>query len=165
MTQPPVPPGPPPPPSGPPGPPAGPPAGPPPTGPGPSGPMPGSGPAPGFIVLTLQGSAMTSNVITPKVRLNGYPVPTSYGENSLPVPPGRWHVDVHNQWMRAYGQAAIDVEVASGQAVRLFYAAPWHQFTTGSIGYEQQKRKGAGFMLGLSLVMLLIVLGVVLLSL
>ena len=127
---------------------------PPPYAPGPPQPP---GPPPGFIVLTVQGSALTSNVITPKVRLNGFPVGTSYGENSLPVPPGRWHVDVDNQWMRTYGQAAIDVEVASGQAVRLFYAAPWHQFTTGSIGFGKQRRKGSGFFLVLMLVVLLLV--------
>ncbi|MDO9456052.1 hypothetical protein [Nocardioides sp.] len=127
--------------------------------------QPPQGPPPGFVVLTVQGSSLTSNMISPAVTLNGYPVPTSYGENTLPVPPGRWHVAVQAQWMRVYGQADVDVDVTSGQAVRLFYAAPWHQFSSGSIGFEKQKRKGGGVFLAMMLALLLVVAAFVVLPL
>ena len=109
-------------------------------------------------MLTLQGNAMTSNMITPTVLLNGHPMPTRYGENVYPVPPGRWRVEVYAQWLRRYGQAALDVDVPEGQSVRVFYAAPLHQFTTGSIGYEKQPRKGKALGIGLLVLVLVLVL-------
>jgi hypothetical protein len=118
----------------------------------------------GTLGLTIQGNAMSSNMISPAVTLNGYPVPTSYGSNALPVQPGRIRVAVSSQWMRTYGQAEIDVDVAPGQTVQLWYAPPWHQFTTGNIGYEKQKRKGAGFFVGLMAVIILLPILLVLLA-
>lgn len=106
-----------------------------------------SGPV-GWIALTVQGGPMTSNMISPSVRLNGYPVPTRYGENVLPVPPGRWHIDIHCSWLRTYGQAQLDCDVAEGQTVPVFYAPPYHQFSRGDIGHTRQRRRG---MLGLAL--------------
>ncbi|MCD4525620.1 hypothetical protein [Nocardioides sp. cx-173] len=124
---------------------------------------PAADPNAGYLVLTLQGNVMTSSMIPPKVRLNGYPVATSYGQNVLPVPPGRWHLDVSCQWLKEFGQAAIDVDVAPGQHVPIFYAAPMHQFTTGSIGFEKQPRKGvAVFALIIAVALALVSLSIVL---
>ena len=36
------------------------------------------------------------------------------------------------------------------QAVPVFYASPFHQFTSGSIGHSKVKRKGLGTLLGVS---------------
>lgn len=98
----------------------------------------------GTLHLTLQGSVMTSSMVPPAVRVNGYRVPTSYGENVIPVYAGPVRVDVDCQWLRTFGQASLSFQVQPGQVVPVFYAVPWHQFTTGSIGHLQQKRKGAG---------------------
>lgn len=118
---------------------------PPPPGPPPSSqpppPPPAQAPA-GWVALTLQGSVMTSNMIAPKVRMNGHPVPASYGQNPILVHPGRIRVDISCQWLREYGQATLDIDVAPGQTVPVFYAAPLHQFTRGRIGHEKQPRPG-----------------------
>ena len=125
------------------------------------------GPAPtSWIRLTVQGNAFTSNMISPKVRLNGYPVPSSYGVNVFPVPPGHWHIDVDCQWLRTYGQAALDLDLAEGQTVEAFYAPPHHQFSTGRIGFQRQQRPGLtglALLLGIPLafVLLVIVLSVI----
>ncbi len=144
MTQPPGPPAPP----GPPGPPA-PPAQPP--------QQPAQQPGAGLVHLTIQGSIMTSNVITPKTWVNGYPAQVQYGLNLIPVPPGPVRLDLSNQWLRTYGQASIQFEIQPGQDVPVFYAAPWHQFTTGSIGHQKVKRKGAGAFIGLLAAIIVIV--------
>ncbi|RZU20271.1 hypothetical protein EV645_2501 [Kribbella rubisoli] len=104
----------------------------------------------GMLQLTIQGSAMTSNMIPPTVHLNGYPVPVKYGRNDIPVPAGPLHIDVHSQWIRVYGKAALDCTVQPNQAVPVFYASPFHQFTSGSIGHSKVKRKGLGTLLGVS---------------
>jgi hypothetical protein len=49
--------------------------------------------------------------------------------------------------MRRYGQAALDITVAPGQIVEVFYAPPWHQFSRGRMGFTRQKRPGVGFLL------------------
>lgn len=120
-------------------------------------PPPQVDPSTGWLQLTLQGSVLTSNAIPPKVRLNGYPVATSYGLNTIPLPAGRWHLDVHCQWMREYGQAALDFDLAPGQQVPVIYAGPLHQFTTGNIGFEKQPRKGMGCFLVMLAVLLVVV--------
>ncbi|MCA0335576.1 MAG: hypothetical protein LCH66_01715 [Actinobacteria bacterium] len=121
--------------------------------------------ATGIVRLTIQGSELTSNMVVPSCRINGHPVPTRYGVQDLVVWPGRNHVALEAQWMRTYGRAALDVDVAPGQVVEVFYAAPLHQFMDGSIGLVKQKRKGAGLMLGCLGVVLLAVLVLVLLAL
>jgi hypothetical protein len=96
----------------------------------------------GWLHLTLQGSPLTSSLITPKVLLNGSRVLVGYGLNAIPVPAGPLRVDVSCRWAREFGQAGLDCTVPAGQAVPVFYAAPLHQFTTGSIGHQRQPRKG-----------------------
>ena len=124
----------------------------------PQGPM-------GMLHLTIQGSALTTNMIPPTVHLNGYPVPVKYGQNDIPVLAGPLHVDVHSQWMRAYGKAALDFTVLPNQAVPVFYASPYHQFASaGSIGHSKVKRKGIGAFYGLIGVVLAVILLVLLLG-
>ncbi len=103
----------------------------------------------GTLALTVQGSVMTSNAITPSCRVNGYPVKVRYGENLIPVPAGPARVDLFAQWLRTYGQASLEFQIEPGQTVPVFYAAPMHQFTTGSIGHAKVKRKGVGAFIGL----------------
>lgn len=88
-------------------------------------------------------------MIAPKVTFNGHPIAAPYGTTQLPVPAGPLHVEVHSQWLRRFGQAALDVDVAPGQTVPIFYATPWHQFSTGSIGHTKQHKKGVGLFAGL----------------
>ena len=119
-------------------------------------------PAPtGWIRLTVQGNGFTANMISPKITLNGYPVPTHYGETVHPVPPGPWRVEASCQWWRQYGQAMLDVQVAEGQTVDVFYAPPWHQFTRGRMGTTRQGRPGFGvFLLTMAAVLAILVLGI-----
>ncbi|WP_197429804.1 hypothetical protein, partial [Auraticoccus cholistanensis] len=67
-------------------------------------------------------------------------------------------VEVASHWMRRYGEASIDVDVAPGQTVDVYYAAPFHQWSTGSIGTTPQKRKGTGVLVALLSVVVLLVL-------
>lgn len=115
------------------------------------------GPPVGWIDLTIQGSVLTSNMIVPSVKLNGHPMPSRYGHNVYPVPPGPWRIELSAQWLKTYGQASLDVQVAEGQTVPVFYAAPLHQFARGNIGFEKQKRPGMKGMVLTFLVILLIV--------
>ncbi|WP_127822683.1 hypothetical protein [Acidipropionibacterium jensenii] len=98
----------------------------------------------GAVDLTIQGSVMTSNMITPTVVINGHHIGAHYGWQRITVPVGPVHVDAFAQWTRTYGQASLDFQLAAGQCVPVFYAAPMHQFSTGSIGHVRQQRKGMG---------------------
>jgi hypothetical protein len=119
----------------------------------------------GMLQLTIQGSSLTSNMIPPTVHLNGYPVPAKYGRNDIPVFAGPLHVDIHSQWMRVYGRAALDCTVLPNQAVPVFYASPYHQFASaGSIGHSKVKRNGIGAVFGLLGVIFAVILIVILLA-
>lgn len=102
-------------------------------------------PGHGALLLTLQGNAFTVG-ITPNVRLDGYQVPGAFGANFYPLRPGRHRVDVHTRWLRLYGEASLEVDIHEEQVTPGYYAVPWHQFTTGSIGHEPQSRPGLGVM-------------------
>ena len=122
-------------------------------------------PPTGWIRLTVQGNSFTSNMVRPAIRFNGYPVQAGYGVSTHPVPPGSWHVDAHCQWLRQYGQAALDVGVADGQTVDVFYAPPWHQFTRGRIGTTPQRRPGLWVFVLTMLLVVLVVVGAILVNL
>ena len=84
--------------------------------------------------MHIQGSQLTSNLIVPSLLLDGRPVASRYGENAYQLPAGRHRVELYGQWLRRYGQALLDVDIAPGAAVDVFDAAPWHQFTTAASG-------------------------------
>jgi hypothetical protein len=123
-------------------------------------PVPGQPPA-GWIDLTIQGSHMTSNLIVPTVLLNGHQMPTQYGRNVFPVPPGRWNVDMYTQWTWKFGKASLSFDVAEGQTVPVFYASPLTGFSKGAIGHVKQRKPGVlGFVL-MMVVLLLFIVGIV----
>jgi hypothetical protein len=140
----------------------------------PPGPPPGPPPAPpsndppaqppmGWLRLVLQGSPMTSSMITPAVTVNGYRVSVRYGENVIPVHAGPNRIDVSCQWLMKFGEASLETTVPEGGQVLAYYAAPMHQFSRGAIGYERQKRPGmAGFAAILAVIVLVVVALVVL---
>ncbi len=106
--------------------------------------------------MHIQGSQLTSNLIVPSLLLDGRPVASRYGENAYQLPAGRHRVELYGQWLRRYGQALLDVDIAPGAAVDVFYAAPWHQFTTGSIGFVKQARKGVGGLVATSVLLVVV---------
>lgn len=107
---------------------------------------------------------MTSNVITPTLLVDGHQMPSQYGANVHQVVAGRHRVELYAQWMRRYGQAAMDVDVRPGETVDVFYAAPLHQFTTGNIGLVKQPRKGLGILIALFAVILVLCVGLPILA-
>jgi hypothetical protein len=109
----------------------------------------------GWLRLTLQGSALTSSLITPAVWVNGWRVPSHYGENVIPVHAGPTRIDVSCQWLMRFGEATLETQVPAGGQVAAFYAAPWHQFSRGAIGHEKQTRPGVtGFCVMVAVIVL-----------
>ena len=118
----------------------------------------------GWIDLTIQGNHMTSNLIVPTVLLNGHQMPTQYGRNVFPVPPGHWNVDMYTQWTWKFGKAALSFDVAEGQTVPVFYAAPATTFQKGAIGHVKQKKPGVLALVAVLVVALLVIVGIVALT-
>ncbi len=117
----------------------------------------------GWLRLILQGSAMTSSMITPAVTINGWRVAVRYGENVIPVHAGPNRIEVSCQWLMKFGEATLDTTVPESGQVTAYYAAPMHQFSRGAIGYEKQKRPGTtGFIVTVAVIAAIVVLLVVL---
>lgn len=105
---------------------------------------------------------MTNSMLPPKATINGTPVSATYGTQAIPVWPGQMRLDISCQWLRTYGQASLDLNLAPGQVVDVYYAPPFHQFASGNIGFTKQKHKGVGFWIAFGIVFgLLMVLVVV----
>ncbi len=98
----------------------------------------------------MQGNALTSNFVPPALTIDGYPAPPARigGSTVISVPAGWHHLEVSSQWLRRYGQAALDVHVPPQTQLQVFYAPPFHQFSTGGMGLTPQPRKGAGLLIG-----------------
>ncbi|WP_454858517.1 hypothetical protein [Promicromonospora soli] len=97
--------------------------------------------------FTVQGNLMTSNWIAPSLTIDGHPAELPItGTRQIPIMSGRHHLRVHSQWLRQYGHAALDIEIAPGENLQVFYAPP-HQnfFNEGSMGLSPQPRKGRGY--------------------
>ena len=90
---------------------------------------------------------MTSSFVPPTLLINNQVVRSSYGPNDYVLPAGQYHVSAYGQWMRRYGEAALDLVLNPGQAVEVFYAAPYNQFMSGSMGFTKQPRKGLAVLL------------------
>ena len=120
-------------------------------------------PPPGYLRVNLQGNRGIT-LITPSVQVNGYPVPAQFGANVIPMPPGVHTVSAHAQWMWRYGQATQQVQLAPGQTVDVYYAAPLLTFMRGAMGFTKQKVPGLVPFVSLLVLLLLAVVGLLLVA-
>lgn len=100
--------------------------------------------------FTVQGTITTSNLIAPSLTIDGYdaPVPVC-GTRDIPIMSGRHRLAAHSRWMRRYGHASLDIDIAPGQVLEVFYAPPHHQFDDrGAMGSSPQVRRGVGALVG-----------------
>lgn len=116
--------------------------------PGPAAPVPDAA-ATSYLDLTVQGNRFTSSMIAPHVTVNGHPLKQEYGYRRVPVPAGPVRIDVECRWSKTYGQASMLLDLAPGQAVPVFYAAPATVFSKGKIGHEKQSRAGMWVLLAI----------------
>jgi hypothetical protein len=63
--------------------------------------------------------------------------------------------------MREYGQASLDIDVAGGRTVDVYYAPPWHQFARGRIGLARQRRPGTGCLVAMLAIVVIVVIAIV----
>ncbi|MDQ6525982.1 hypothetical protein RB608_20360 [Nocardioides sp. LHD-245] len=115
-------------------------------------------PPPGYLRVNVQGNRMLT-MITPSVQVNGYPVAARFGPNVITMPPGVHTVSAHAQWMWRYGHASQQVQLAPGQTVDVYYAAPVLTFVGGAMGFTKQRAPGMLAFVLLLVVLLLIVVG------
>jgi hypothetical protein len=128
--------------------------------------QPPSGQPGSMLKFTVQGNALTSNMVPPTLTIDGYPAPAPSmgGSVMIPIRPGPHRLEAYSQWLRRYGQASLDVMISPNSTLEVFYAPPFHQFTTGSMGLSEQKRAGVGCLIaifgiaGLCLLILIIVM-------
>ncbi|WP_370288245.1 hypothetical protein [Nocardioides sp.] len=126
-----------------------------------SAPPPPSAPPLALLRLHLQGNTFT-HLIPPRVVINGAAQTVHFGVNEIQIYAGPTYLHCEVQWLRTYGQADLAFTAAPGTATDVWYVAPYHQFTTGSIGYEKQRARGTGFIVGLVVIMVLLVAVIIL---
>src|SRR5207237_83572 len=72
----------------------------------------------------------------PRLTLNGQEIRLKWGENQVPVAPGRYDLWIHVPYLWKVGQAGMLVEVHPGAQVPIFYASPWFVYQGGAIGHQ-----------------------------
>jgi hypothetical protein len=110
----------------------------------------------GYLRFHLQGAFLITTGIKPILTLNGTPVKVKYGENTIPLQPGRYVVEASQVWRSHHGHASYPITIEPGEVVDVWYAGPATQYHKGSIGPSEQQREG----LRNAYVLLLGVLGV-----
>jgi hypothetical protein len=83
----------------------------------------------GLIRLTVQPNLFGKT--RARVRVDGRPVPSSLGVNDIQVPPGRHLVEVADPFRTT--SESMDVHVAPGQTLSLWYAPPYGRFDPGRL--------------------------------
>ena len=114
-----------------------------------------------LLKFTVQGHALTSNPVSPSLTIDGHTAPTVVaGTTAIPIVSGRHQLRASSWWLVRFGHAAIDVDIAPGESVEVFYASPYQQLVRrGSIGLTPQTRRGLAGLVGL--VVLAVVVAVV----
>ncbi|MGA4668373.1 hypothetical protein ACPCG0_01010 [Propionibacteriaceae bacterium Y1923] len=115
-------------------------------------------PLTGEILLTIEGTRLTSNLVPPRVSIDTTEHETVYGANGFDVPAGRHKVRVWSPWMSTAGEAETTVEVPPGGAVALFYSAPGFPGAPGRLGPEPHRRAGAGLVTAMLVIMVVLVI-------
>ncbi len=73
--------------------------------------------------LHLKAGLFSKGSTTPKVRIDGIPVATRWGDNVIPVAAGRHRIQVSTQYLYEMGQMAIDVDADPAATPDVYYAA------------------------------------------
>ena len=114
-----------------------------------------------LLKFTVQGHALTTNPVPPKLTIDGYAAATAApGTTHIPIMSGRHQLKVSAWWLLRFGHAVLDVDIAPGETVEVFYATPHHQFVRqGSLGLTPQDRKGLVGLVTLLVVIMAVVFG------
>lgn len=124
----------------------------------PYAPQPPAGPT-GELVLNLRKPFGAMGMISPVVRIDGYPASASWGRNSFVVPAGVRQVEVAQTYLWTYGRATQPVSVEPGRTSEIFYAGPMATFGMGgAMGTEPQKRPGTALFVGVMVLVLVVLL-------
>ena len=96
----------------------------------------------GYLRFHLQGAFLITTGIKPILTLNGTPVKVKYGENTIPLQPGRYVVEASQVWRSHHGHASYPITIEPGEVVDVWYAGPATLSHKGSIGPSEQQREG-----------------------
>ncbi|HEY9292616.1 MAG TPA: hypothetical protein VIP98_15140 [Microlunatus sp.] len=132
-------------------------------------PLPGQQPGPtGQLILQLRRPWGSMGMITPSVRIDGFPATVQWGRNEFTVPAGPRRVEASASYLWQYGRASDTVPVQPGRQVEVHYTPPVFTMMSGRIGPTPMPAGGKPVLIGLLVVLglavLLIILGVVLSS-
>ncbi|WP_432925326.1 hypothetical protein ACQPZZ_32310 [Microbispora sp. CA-135349] len=104
--------------------------------------------AQGHLILDVQRHWLSFMlaILTPKIVINGHQVPGRWGRNTIPLPPGQYHLHVHLPYLLPpqVGPADLTIWLQPGMALELEYRAPMWTFFRGALGPAPQPWNGKG---------------------
>ena len=85
------------------------------------------------------------------VRIDGVPVPTTPGENLIPVTPGLHTIEVAEAWRPP---TTGSFEATASETVSLWFAPGFSRLELGGLGPEPQRTRGPRFLLVVAVIIL-----------
>ena len=100
----------------------------------------------GQLVVNLRKpfGPLSASIMSPNVKIDGYPAPARWEQNVYPIAAGRHQVQGSTSYLWEYGRADLLVDIAPGTSVEVHYSAPVLTFVKGRMGFEPQPRPGMG---------------------
>lgn len=116
----------------------------------PPGPYPQPGPQPfpppglGRLVVNCSHFALSWQLAMtgPSVNVDNSEVGRSWGSTTVDLPPGTHRLHVHTRYLGQRGKAGLDVALAPGQVVTVYYDAPVSAFSKGTLSLTPPIGKG-----------------------
>ena len=99
----------------------------------------------GWLQLTVQQPMRGWRVSPPLVLIDGRVVATTFGPNTIPLPPGTHQVQVTPPFRLIKVECQVDVR--EGQVSELWYSLPLARGHAGSIGPHPQPNHAARYLL------------------
>jgi hypothetical protein len=98
----------------------------------------------GQLVVNLRKpfGLLSASIMSPNVKIDGYPAPARWEQNVYPIAAGRHQVQGSTNYLWEYGRAELLVDIAPGQSVEVHYSSPVLTLMKGRMGFELQPRPG-----------------------
>lgn len=107
-------------------------------------PAPAHPPAQSQLVVNLRKpfGLLSDQMISPLIRINGYPAPARWGPNFFPTPAGPHQIVWSSRYLWEFGPQTMHLDIPPGQSVEVHYSGPMVTFGSGRMGFTEQPRPG-----------------------
>jgi hypothetical protein len=108
--------------------------------------------------VTVQGNVFAGNMAAYLFAVDSREISLpGVGTHAVPVRSGRRSLHVYSRSPWRYGEVEMELDVAPGQTIDIYYAPPHHGLAPGAMGLTPLRRNGLGAVIGFAIVAVVVV--------